>query len=126
MRKRPSLYRRPTRHSVRIPCQIVRERDFKLIADQITDLSVNGLQTGPSDPILTGERLIVSFKSPRWGVWIDVDATVARIVHGRRPGEWSRSLGIEFDKLDPWSRFVLEHNLKKIPLIPPGARTHFA
>lgn len=126
MRKRPALYRRPARHTVRIACQVVRERDFKLIADRISDLSVSGLLTGPSDPVLTGERLIVSFKAPRWGIWIDAEATVARIVHGRRPGEWSRSVGLEFDDLDPWSRYVLEHNLSKIPLIPPGARTAFA
>ena len=117
-----SRSRRPIRHTVNIPCQVVRERDFRLVADRVVNLSVNGLLVGPADPILTGEKIIVSFRSPLWGGYIDAEATVARVLHGRRPGEYRRAIGIEFDGLDPWSRFVLEENLRRIPPAPPGAR----
>jgi hypothetical protein len=120
----PSLSRsrRPIRHTVQIPCQIVRERDFRLVADRIVNLSLGGMLVGPADPVLTGEKLIVSFPAPIWGRWIDAEATVARVLHGRRPGEFRRALGLEFDGLDAWSRFVLEENLRRIPPAPPGTR----
>lgn len=111
---------RVSRHTAAIPCQVVRERDFRLVADRIANLSLTGLLVGPADPVLTGERLIVSFQAPRWGTWIDVEATVARVVHGRRPGEFSRALGLRFEALDPWSRWVLERNLSGLPPVPPG------
>ena len=114
-------HHRPSRHSVRLPAQIVRERDFRLIADRIDNLSVGGLLVSPADAVLTGEKLIVSFQAPRWGVWIDTEATVARVLHGRRWGEHTRSLGLTFEALPPWYRFVLEQNLRQIPAAPPGA-----
>ena len=112
--------KRPSRHTVAIPCQVVRESDFRLIADRISNLSVNGALVTPADPVLTGERLIVSFRVPRWNVWIDTEATVARVIHGRRQGEFSRALGLYFDGLDPFARFALEHNLHWLPPVPPG------
>ena len=113
---------RPLRHTAGIPCQVVRERDFRLVADNIRDLSATGALVTPADPVLTGERLILSFRTPRWGVWIDTEATVARVVHGRRPGEYSRGLGVYFEELDSWSRFVIERSLRELPPVPPGAR----
>jgi hypothetical protein len=113
-------HRRPSRHTVGIPAQIVRERDFRLIADRIDNLSVTGLLVSPADWVLTGEKLIVSFQSPRWGIWIDAETTVSRVIHGRRVGEFTRALGLEFDYLNDWSRYVLEQNLRWVPVTPPG------
>jgi hypothetical protein len=120
----PCSHNRPSRHTVQIPCQVVRERDFRLIADGIENLSVTGMLVTPADSVLTGERLIVSFQSPRWGIWIDGEATVARVIHGRRQGEYTRKLGLQFEWLDAWSRYVLENNLRWIPVAPPGASRH--
>jgi hypothetical protein len=100
---------------------VVRERDFRLVADRILNLSPDGLLAGPADPTLTGEKLIVSFKVPRSAYWVDVEATVTRVVHGRRPGDHTRALGIEFEGLGRWAKFVLERNLKRLPAAPPGA-----
>ncbi len=111
---------RTTRHSVNLTCQVVRERDFRLIADRIQNLSVSGLLVTPADSVLTGEKLIVSFRAPGWGIWIDTEATVARVIHGRRPGEHTRAIGLEFHDLGDWPRFVLEKNLRWIPTVPPG------
>ncbi|MBN2196601.1 MAG: PilZ domain-containing protein [Polyangiaceae bacterium] len=112
---------RPSRHTLSIPCQVVRERDFRLVADQISNLSATGMLVTPADPVLTGERLIVSFRAPRCDVWIDAEVTVARVVHGRRPGEYARALGLRFEGLDPWSRFVITTSLRALPPIPPGS-----
>src|ERR1700761_30151 len=114
--KRP---RRTSRHTVKIPCQVVRERDFSLIADRVVDLSETGALVGPADPALTGERIIVSFRVPRSTVWIDAEATITRVVHGRRPGEFSRSLAIEFDDLEALPRFMLREALRVVPPAPP-------
>jgi hypothetical protein len=115
-------HRRSARHTVKVPCQVVRERDFRLVADRIVDLSESGLQVMPADPVLTGERLIVSFRLPRSRLWIDAEATVARVVHGRRPGEYTRGLGLVFDDLGRLSRYVLRGALRTAPPTPPGMR----
>ncbi len=123
MRRAQSDHRpRPLRHAVRMPCQVVRERDFRLIADQIENLSSRGMLVSPSDPVLTGEKLIVSFKAPLSRRWVDAECTVSRVVHGRRPGEFKRSLGLVFDHIDSFSRRLLEANLPWWPVSPPGCR----
>ena len=43
-----------TRRDVLLPCQAVRERDFKLIADRTLDVSVDGLLLPVEEHILTG------------------------------------------------------------------------
>jgi len=97
----------------------VRERDFRLLADRTVDLSATGALVGPADPALTGERILVSFRIPRSSVWIDAEATVTRVVHGRRPGEFTRSLALEFDDLETLQRFTLKDALRSVPPAPP-------
>ena len=118
----PWRRRRPTRHTARIPCQVVRERDFTLVADQVVNLSTTGMLVTPADPVLTGESVIVSFKAPLSRSVIDAQAWVTRVVHGRRPGEYTRALGLEFEDLDSWSHLLLERNLPWLPIAPPGPR----
>jgi hypothetical protein len=122
--RRPSsrTQHRHTRRSARLPCQVVRERDFRLVADTIANLSPTGLLVTPADPVLTGERLLVSFQVPGSSIWIDTEATVTRVVHGRRPGEYSRALGLEFDPLPPAAKLALTHSLGRLLPVPPGAR----
>src|SRR5690606_8362248 len=60
MRRQRDVRRRPTRHTVRQACQIVRERDFRLVADRIENLSTFGMLVSPADPVLTGEKVFVS------------------------------------------------------------------
>ncbi len=115
----PQSPRRTSRHTVKIECQVVRERDFTLIADRVMDLSASGALVGPADPALTGERILVSFRIPRSTVWVDAEATVTRVVHGRRPGEFSRSLAIQFDDLEAMPRFMLQEALRVVPPSPP-------
>lgn len=119
MRRSPKTPRGSSRHTVKIECQVVRERDFRLLADRTVDLSASGALVGPADPALTGERILVSFRIPRSSIWIDAEATVTRVVHGRRPGEFSRSLALEFDDLEALQRFMLKEALRSVPPAPP-------
>ncbi len=117
---------RTTRKTARIACQVVRLRDFCLVADTIEDLSEQGLLVGPADPVLTGEPLIVSFQVPGLGDWIDADAVVRRVVHGRRPGESSRSLGLQLSGLDRYGQRLISAYLRQLPPAPPRYRLSLA
>lgn len=115
---RPSR-RATTRRDVLIPCQAVRERDFKLIANYALDVSVEGmLLRTQGERILTGEAIIVSFPIP--GMWIDAEAFVTRVVHNRRPGDEGPAVGILFDVISPASRAALAAHLHGRP--PPLPR----
>lgn len=108
--------RAASRRAVVLPCQAVREHDFKLIADRTLDISADGLLLPLRTPVLTGESLIVSFAIP--GLWVDAEATVARIVHGRRPGDDGLAVGVVFDRISPSTRAALAGYLhaRKAPL----------
>ncbi len=122
MRRSQEIRRRPTRHTVKIPCQVVRVRDFRLVADRMENLSTWGMLVTPADPVLTGERLLVSFQVPGTDRYIDVEAQVTRVVHGRRPHETTRKLGLEFVNLGHYERYQLRKALRGVPVAPPNAR----
>lgn len=122
MRTQREFQRRPSRHPVSIPCQVVRERDFRLVADQVMNLSTWGMLVSPADPVVTGEKVFVSFKLPGGEDWVDACATVTRVIHGRRPTETSRMLGLEFDDMSHYDRYRLRRALAKRPVTPPGVR----
>jgi len=98
----------------------VRERDFKLIADRTLDISVDGLllPMAEDDRVLTGETLIISFPIP--GMWIDAEASVTRVIHGRRPGDEGAACGVLFDVMSPSARAALAGYLHGKP--PPLPR----
>jgi len=98
----PSLepVRRAFRRFVRIDCQVVREHDFRLVGDLALDLSTKGMLVRARSRVLTGEELLIAFRPPRSNRWIDAQATVARVVHGRRPGDTGLSFGIEFHNME--------------------------
>ena len=92
--------RRAFRRFVRIDCQVVREHDFRLVGDLALDLSTKGMLVRARSRVLTGEELLIAFRPPRSNRWIDAQATVARVVHGRRPGDTGLSFGIEFHNME--------------------------
>ncbi len=114
--------RKAMRHAVQIQCQVVRERDFRLIGDCIVDVSTSGVLVTPADPVLTGERVIASFRLPGSMFWIDVEATIARVIHGRRPSEHTRAIALDFDPLPGLTELVLAAALQGLPPLPPRAR----
>jgi hypothetical protein len=110
--------RRAIRRAVPVECQVVRERDFRLVATWGVDVSPLGMLVLAEARVLTGEPVVVSFRVPRTGCWFDAEATVARVVHGRRPTDKGRRcLGIAFDALEPDARALIEDALRSAP--PP-------
>ena len=123
--------RQARRHTVRIPCQVVRERDFRLISDTVLDISMSGMVVGTvhwifGQSIQTGERLIVSFQLPNSGFWLDTEATVTRVARGRRRGENDPTIALEFDPLPRFTLVRLRRALRAFsPSVPrprPGRR----
>lgn len=112
-----SQQRRALRRGVRVDCQVVRERDFKLVGSRALNLSPLGMLVFAQESVLTGEPLIVAFRLPQSAWWFDTEATVARVVHGRRPGDLGRCFGVEFEPLDRAVQHFLHTTLKDIP--PP-------
>jgi len=115
--------RRPSRHPVRLACEIVRERDFKLISREIVELSESGLLVRPETRVLTGDELLVSFMAPFSRIYIDAQAVVARIVHGRRVTDPGQAIGIAFDNIDACSRALIQRQMADLPEISARHRS---
>ncbi len=116
--------RRPSRHAVRLACQVVRERDFKLVADELIELSEHGMVVRPKLRLLTGEELLVSFMAPFTRNFVDAEATVARVIHGRRLGDGGLSLGLEISAMDEAARAMIRSQLAFIPSAAPRRRVY--
>lgn len=119
--------RKARRHAVRIACQVVRERDFRLISDAVVDLSMSGMVVTAAhwvfgQSILTGERLIVSFQLPKSPHWVDTQATVTRVARGRRRGENAPALALEFDPIPLATQLRMRGALRRWPPPPPQPR----
>ena len=68
---------RLSRRSVRAPCQVVRERDFRLVGRHIVDLSTDGMLVLTDTPVLTGTSVICALKMPFGSTkWLDAEAIV--------------------------------------------------
>ena len=113
----PASQRRAIRRSVRLACQVVRERDFKLVAWKTLDLSSDGVLVPTEVDVAPGDEMIVSFRATPCGLWFDTDGAVVRVLEGRRRGDPGRCLGIRFGSLDAVSRLILRGNLRRMP--PP-------
>jgi hypothetical protein len=109
--------RRALRRAVPVECQVVRERDFSLLATRGVDLSPHGMLVVAAAPVLTGEPVLLAFRFPHSGWWFDAEATVARVVHGRRPTDRGCRIGLEFEAIDPGLRYFLHTLLEGVP--PP-------
>ncbi len=115
--------RRAFRRFVRLDCQVVREHDFVLVGDLALDLSTKGMLVRSTRRVLTGEEVVVSFKPPRSNEWFDAMAVVARVLHGRRPGDIGTCLGLEFVGLGIHDEAILFEHLRGMnapdPMRPP-------
>jgi hypothetical protein len=66
-----------------------------------------------------GARLLVSFQATDLPIWFDTQATVARLVAGRRLGDDGRGFGLRFRTLPAVSRIILRGHLRKAPRAAP-------
>lgn len=110
--------RASARREVCLPCQAVRESDFRLVAERTLDVSTYGMLLRGARSVAVGESIIVSFFIP--GMWIDAEATVARVVHGRRPSDEGPAFGVIFDRMGAPMRAALAGYLHGRP--PPLPR----
>ncbi|MBX3205611.1 MAG: PilZ domain-containing protein [Labilithrix sp.] len=110
----PEPIRTSFRRYVRLDCQVIREHDFRLIGDLALDLSTRGMLVRARQRVLTGEEVVVSFKPPRSNVWFDAEGVVARVLHGRRPGDYGLSFGVEFVNLGKDDELILFEHLRGI------------
>lgn len=115
----PEPFRAAFRRFVRLDCQVVREHDFRLIGDLALDLSTRGMLVRARERVLTGEEVVVSFKPPRRNEWFDAQGTVARVLHGRRPGDGGLAFGVEFYDLGREDELLLFESLRG--MFPPDA-----
>ena len=111
--------RRTVRRAVGTACQAVVEEGFSLIGERAIDLSVDGMLLASDHEPDVGTEVIISFRAPGTGIWLDAEATVARIVRGRRRGDPARAIGLRFRGLDSVSRAILDGSLAgKPPPVP--------
>ncbi|MBW2461027.1 MAG: PilZ domain-containing protein [Deltaproteobacteria bacterium] len=118
----PPSERRSMRRAFRSNCQAVALDGFRLVGDRILDLSPRGLLLACDDEIVTGEELVVSFKAPRGGEFIDVEAVVARVVGGWRPYDPGYAAGLRFTRIDAPDRGELLSRLAGLPPPVPHRR----
>jgi hypothetical protein len=112
--------RRVIRRAIGVECQVVRERDFHLLGEHGVDVSPTGMLVATEERVLTGEPVILAFRLPRTDWWFDAQGTVARVVHGRRPGDRGRCFGIAFEGLDAEAKWLIGRALRDVP--PPVPR----
>ncbi len=112
--------RREVRRAISIPCQIVRERDFRLVAETALDVSPDGMLVQTDVDIEPGENVFVSFRATELGIWFDSEANVARVVRGRRPGDKGRGIALRFSTMSRVKRLILRNHLRQVP--PPVPR----
>lgn len=113
--------RREIRRGLSLACQVVRERDFRLVGERALDLSPDGMLVATDHFLEPGENLIVTFSATQLGLWFDTEATVARVVEGRRGEDRGRTaIGLRFTTLDRIKRFILRGHLRRVP--PPVPR----
>lgn len=105
---------------MKLTCQVVREKDFTLVADSAVDLSPDGMLVLTDRQLDPGENVFVTFRATSLGLWFDTEAKVARVVRGRRHGDRGRAVGLAFSTLDRVKRLILRGHLRRVP--PPVPR----
>jgi hypothetical protein len=108
--------RRAVRHAVDLSCTVVREKDSKLASLRAIDLSPEGMRVDLKDvDVDVGDRFFVCFRTTPFGIWFYTDAYATRMLHGRRPKERGRSLGLRFGSLSSVSRLCIRGALRRVP-----------
>lgn len=110
------------RRAVRVPCQVVREAGFVLLADHTVDVSAEGALVRTAVPVPVGEPLLVSLRVPGGSSWIDAEAVVCRVILGRRPEDDGCALALRFDRMDAIDRALLATSVEGLPPPVPARR----
>lgn len=110
--------RRALRRAFTSDCQAVRLQGFHLVGDRILDLSPRGALIACDRLVVPGEELLLSFRAPGRGPYIDTIAEVRRVYSKRgRP-----VVGAKFLDLDSEARDELLVRLAGFPPPLPSRR----
>lgn len=107
--------RKTSRRTVRLGCEVVRTRDYRLVGKKMLDLSLSGLQVLAEDELQAGENVEVFFRVPYSSVWVLAEGSVARIIGGKRPGDDGPAFGIELAPLHPDALAALKNAQNRFP-----------
>jgi hypothetical protein len=110
------------RRELVVDCQVVSERDFRLLGTRTWDLSPDGILLQADDFAEVGEPVLFSVRIPNSREWLDGHGRVARIVRGLRDTDRGPGLGIEFTDLDGMTRARLAGALRRVPPAVPARR----
>ena len=72
--------------------------------------------------VLTGESLLVSFMAPFTRTFVDAEAVVARVIHGRRTGDMTPSLGLSITHMSEACQALVRSQLTFLPSAAPKRR----
>jgi hypothetical protein len=96
---------------MRLACQVVRERDFKLVGTSVMNVSESGLFIDGDDTVRFGDKIIVTFYSPAVRNWIDAEGTVTRVALGPKWMGRKQAFGVAFDAIDADSRRQIRRSM---------------
>jgi hypothetical protein len=108
------------RRAVDLHCQAVADDGFRLIGHRMLDLSPDGALVQSVSEVGVGETVVLAFPTPGGFSWIDAEASVARIIRGRRHGDRGPSIALRFERMDPVARAILRGSLHGLPPPVPG------
>jgi hypothetical protein len=119
--------RRSVRRYVRLECEVVRERGFRLLGKRALDMSTTGMRIAAVDDAEPGEPVVFAFRAPGSSLWIDGEGVVARFAAGRRREDFGASIGLSLN-MPSEVRASLRRYLLRCPPPPPkrGPRVDYA
>ncbi|MBI4954236.1 MAG: PilZ domain-containing protein [Myxococcales bacterium] len=113
--------RRSTRRPVDVPCDVVCTDSEEPMPLTATDLSAYGMWIPTSFPLRPGQRVVLSFRPPRWPRRreLTVFAEVARVVKSERrapkqSGSQAGGMGLSFSDLAREDRVALQRCLRAV------------
>lgn len=111
-----SAERSTARFGVHVACQVVRERDFRVIGRGTLDVSLTGMLLQCTYDADVGDEVIISFKT-RGDEYVDGVGMVTRRMEGRRRGDLGLTMAIAFTSIDDESLRALARMLELAPVI---------
>ena len=118
----PRRRRRILRHAARGRCQAVGLEGFRLLGERILDISPMGMMVAADSEAAAGEEVMVSFQVPGTKLWVDAEATIARVIEGWRPFDPGYAIGLQFTSIDLATRLMIRESLKGTPPPVPTRR----
>jgi hypothetical protein len=119
------IKRRALRRAVRLPCIAVSTDGYRLVGQQVLDLSPRGVLVSSAAMLKLGDEIFISFLPPGDGRWMNAQAEVTRLIPGLRPWDPGPCAGLVFTNLSAPKRGELLARLAGIPPTVPRRPLRF-